>query len=244
MRNIKSYKPIEGEAFHVHTRRCRHASAEPDVMYVEKAIELGAPRIVFTDHVPIPGNFDNRMKVDELPEYIDSIRQLKEDYRDKIEVLCGLEAEYSPSFETHYRKLSEIEGLDILVIGQHFYEKPDGGFSFSDEDKTQEYIGLCEAMIQGMKTGLFQVVVHPDRAFRRRETFGEMERDLSRRIIQTAEAYGICLEKNYSSMITKKYYRPEFWEMVPSSVTVIYGIDAHSVKELEDGLTKRKQLFL
>lgn len=48
------------------------------------------------------------------------------------------------------------------------YEYEPGVYSFSDtkEVKDQvEYIGLCEAMIEGMETGLFRVVAHPDRAF-------------------------------------------------------------------------------
>ena len=36
--------------FHMHTYHCGHASSEPDIAYIEKAIALGAERIVFTDH--------------------------------------------------------------------------------------------------------------------------------------------------------------------------------------------------
>ena len=68
---LQTYHPIKDEIFHVHTFRCGHAEAVPDRKYVEKAIELGAPRIVFTDHAPFPGNsFCNRMDYEDLPEYI------------------------------------------------------------------------------------------------------------------------------------------------------------------------------
>jgi len=50
------YRPIPNEIFHVHTWRCEHAGEEQDCEYVKKAIELGASRIVFTDHCPFPGN--------------------------------------------------------------------------------------------------------------------------------------------------------------------------------------------
>ena len=65
------YQPIENEIFHVHTWRCGHAGEEQDYEYVEKAIELGASRIVFTDHCPYPGNvFLYRMDMEQLDDYV------------------------------------------------------------------------------------------------------------------------------------------------------------------------------
>jgi len=72
------YKPTDREIFHVHTKRCKHASDEEDYLYVESAIRLNADRIVFTDHVPFPGNpFGFRMDMEELPGYISSMKALK-----------------------------------------------------------------------------------------------------------------------------------------------------------------------
>ena len=53
------------------------------------------------------------------------------------------------------------------MIGQHHYEVRKDFYSFMLEDKTMEHVGLVNAMLQGMDTGLFDVVAHPDRAFRR-----------------------------------------------------------------------------
>lgn len=53
--------------FHVHTFRCGHAENVPDTAYIERAIELGASDIWFSDHAPFPGDpFRNRMKYDDL----------------------------------------------------------------------------------------------------------------------------------------------------------------------------------
>ena len=74
MKNTQVYDYSGKELFHIHTHRCKHASSEADVEYVEKAIELGARKIVFTDHAPFPDNpFGNRMDIEELPEYIDCL---------------------------------------------------------------------------------------------------------------------------------------------------------------------------
>lgn len=57
--------------------------------------------------------------------------------------------------------------LDLLMLGQHFYENEDGSYSFHNEDKSEEYIGLCKAIVEGVNTGMFQVIAHTDRIFRR-----------------------------------------------------------------------------
>ncbi len=236
---MQAYYPIAGEVFHVHTYRCKHAGNTPDKDYIEKAIELGAPRIVYTDHAPYPGNpFGNRMEIEQLPEYVATLSRLKEEYRDRIEIMIGLEAEYLPGFREYLYELKNGHGLDLLIMGQHFYEREPGRYSFSDEDKSDEFRGLCRAMTEGIRTGLFDVVAHPDRAFRRRESFGDEETEFARELINAASLEGVFLEKNISSMHRKRQFWKEFWEILPEQSIAVYGIDAHSVGEIEDGMAE------
>lgn len=98
----------EKELFHVHTYRCKHAGDERDELYIKKAIELGAGRITFTDHAPFPNNpFGNRMDIESLQEYINTLKGLKERYKTDIDVRIGLEIEYLPAFNDYYRWLYE-----------------------------------------------------------------------------------------------------------------------------------------
>lgn len=230
------YKPVPYEIFHVHTRRCKHAGNHNDEEYIEKAIELGALRIVFTDHAPFPGNpFGNRMDYEELSEYIETIKALKEKYKNRIEILCGLEAEYLPSYADHISSLRNMNGIDVMVLGQHFYEHEQGRYSFSDDDKSKEYLGLLKAMTQGIKSYCFDVVAHPDRVFRRIEKFGEEEKQATEDFLaEVKEHYYLKLELNYSSMHSNNQYRKEFWELwqKKTSAEVIFGFDAHSPDEI------------
>lgn len=85
------------EIFHVHTWRCGHAGEEREEEYIKVAIHLGAKQITFTDHAPFPGDlFRGRMKMEELPEYEDTLWELRAKYQGKIQVRIGLEAEYLP----------------------------------------------------------------------------------------------------------------------------------------------------
>lgn len=230
------YKPVENEIFHIHTKRCKHASDEEDYKYVEAAIGLGANRIVFTDHVPFPGDpFLNRMDYSELDEYISSMKALKQKYFNNIEVLCGLEIEFLPDYIDYYKKLKSSGNFDLLIIGQHFFQHAPGVYSISDKDKTFEFEGQCEAMAQGIQTGLFDVIAHPDRSFRASLTLGEREQAAAMKIIDAAEKCQInrpYFEQNMSSKLLNGFYKEEFWNMLPEYFGIITGLDAHSTQDL------------
>ena len=222
------------EIFHVHTKRCGHAEDLPEEEYVKKAIELGADRITFTDHAPFPGDyFNGRMKLAELPEYIATLLSLKRKYADQIDIVTGLEIEYLPSFHSYIEDLKNNEDIQYLLLGQHFYELSCGSWSFNLSDKSLEWKGLLYAQMEGIASGLFDGVAHPDRAYKRCKVWTEDMQDAGEELIAFAGHYGcLPLEKNFASRSRKKYYWSEFWDMVPKDLTIIYGCDAHSVKDL------------
>ncbi len=229
------------EIFHVHTYRCKHAGDEKDEEYIKKAIDINATKITFTDHAPFPGNpFGNRMAIEELPEYVNTLKSLKEKYSNIIDVQIGLEIEYLPSFNNYYKWLKESKWFDILMIGQHFYECDKGKYSFNPDNRkpsVYEYDGLSRALIMGMDTGYFNVIAHPDRMFREcREWTPEMDK-ISTIVINKAIDKNIILEQNLSSMEKEYQYWTQLWDKVTEEVSIIKGIDAHSVLDLEKVLS-------
>ena len=227
------YQPIDNEIFHVHTKRCKHASDDEDYKYVEAAINLGAKRIVFTDHAPFPGDpFRNRMEMRDLADYIDSMQVLKKKYAGRIEVLYGLEIEYLPKFQAYTRQLYDSKEFDLLMLSQHFYENEDGSYSFHNEDKSEEFKGLSAATVRGIETGLYDVVAHPDRIFRRCKEWNAAMMGASYDIINAAAKHQVLLEKNYTSQRRKNQYWPPFWVRA-AGTPMLTGYDAHSVEEME-----------
>lgn len=225
------------ELFHVHTYRCGHAGEEKDELYIQRAIDMGMRRITFTDHVPFPGDkIENRMDMKSLPEYVSTLKALREQYREQIEVWIGLEVEYLPGFQDYYKMLAESGDYDILILGQHIYECSPGCYSFSLDEETlhrEKAEKTGRAIIEGMRTGYFQVVAHPDRMFEFCDCWTPELEQLSREIIKIAEENHIALEKNVASMTRHNLYWQEFWNLVPDSVEVIVGADAHAVSELD-----------
>ncbi len=225
------------DIFHVHTFRCKHADFISDEAYIQKAIELGATGIWFTDHAPFPGNpFRNRMEYAELDEYISTLLRLKRAYTDRISVHIGLEIEYFPSFTRYYEELNQNRNIEILLLGQHMAEDTEGSYTYSWEKerlKKEEYVALGKATISGIQSGFFHAVAHPDRLFRRCKAWDDGMQTISKEIIRTAQMYNIPLEINISSMKQKMHFWSQFWNLVPSGVQKITGIDAHSIDELE-----------
>ena len=231
--------PGKTEIFHVHSFRCGHAEAVPDEVYIRKAIELGARGIWFSDHAPFPGDpFRNRMRYEELEEYLSTFAGLRERFTGQIAVHIGLEAEYLPSYakQGYYERLRDDPRVEFLLLGQHFAETeadpPEYTFSWDKERmERDEYTALGEAVVAGIRSGWFDVVAHPDRVFRRRKRWDDGMERMSGQIIAAAAAAGIPLELNMHSVTQKHHYWKEFWKLCPSGPAVC-GVDAHTVDEM------------
>lgn len=225
------------DLFHVHTYRCGHAKNIPNEEYVKKAISIGATGIWFTDHAPFPGDpFGGRMRYEELDEYLSTLSLLKQQYANEIEIHIGLEIEYFPSFNRigYYKDLRERTEIELLLLGQHLAETTPGEYTFSwDKErlKQEEYLALGNALINGLQSGYFDAVAHPDRIFRRQKHWPSDMGVITKGIIEVAKDCQIPLEQNESSKRRKHHYWKEFWELA-ADVPAISGLDAHSLERL------------
>lgn len=226
------------DLFHVHTWRCHHAfKGISDEDVVKRAIEIGAESIYFTDHAPFPGNpFGNRMKYEQLDEYLWTLDNLRRKYKSDIKIYVGLEIEYFPKYDRlgYYYELIGRPGIDFLMLGQHMAEDPIGRYTFSWDEQALDLYGfrtLADAEIRGIDTGYFRVCAHPDRVFRRCKTWYRDMDILSEQIAKAAEEHEVILEHNISSAV-KGQYRQKFWGHVPDDVDTIIGLDAHQMDEL------------
>lgn len=220
--------------FHVHTERCKHASEENEEQYVQKAIQMNASDIYFTDHVPFPGNpFGHRMDMEQLEEYLSSLQKLKHAYKKEVNVHIGLEIEYLPSFHSYYEELHRISEIEIFMMGQHFFEVGPGKYSYHYRFAPLDFAkGVYSAMEEGLSTGWFSYVAHPDRMFRYCPEWNMEMQNIAQDLISIVQKREIVLEQNLAA-IEKNMYWPEFWECVPEGVEIIRGVDAHSTEEME-----------
>lgn len=226
--------------FHVHTYRCGHAENVPDQAYIDRAIWLGASDIWFSDHAPFPDNyFGNRMKYAELPEYIETLQNLKEKYKGQIAVHVGLEIEYLPSFDRqgYYLKLQNTPGLEFLLLGQHMAELQNNPLKYSFEmdskwKNEKEHKAIGDAIVHGIRSGYFSFVAHPDRGFKRCKKWSEEMEEISKNIIEAAKKENIPLEQNEASKQRKRHYWKEFWNLADGA-EIVHGLDAHFLRDLK-----------
>lgn len=217
--------------YHTHTVRCRHATGT-EREYVEEAIKNGFKILGFSDHVPqpYPDGFTSgiRMTMDELPGYIDTLAELREEYKDRIEILIGFEVEFFPRYFDKLLKILRSYPVDYIIQGQHnipdevhgFY----AGFETDDEDMLKEYADLT---IEGMKTGLFTYLAHPDLI-----NFKGSSRVYQKhmcRIIEASVDLKIPLEINMYGFIDRRNYPCDLFFGMASEMgaSFVIGCDAH-----------------
>lgn len=224
--------------FHVHTLRCRHAGNEPDEEYVKKAVFLKADSIFFTDHAPFPNDiFGNRMKMAELEEYYDSLCLLQKEYKGILTINIGLEIEYIPEFSDYYKWLIGKYGF-ALFLGQHIC-KYNGKYNFESSDKREEYKWMTDSIIEACNQDIFSVLLHPERIYRNCDKWDNEQ-------IESADCLWnipIPIEYNYSSRKTLPECSKHFWSR-KSHNNIVYGLDAHNTKDLEDGVAYFRKIAL
>lgn len=230
--------------YHTHTSRCMHATGT-DEEYVLSALKGGYELLGFSDHTPwkYHTNYvaDMRMLPDELPEYVESLKALREKYKDRIQIKIGLECEYFPEYMHWLKEQIKKYQLDYVIFGNHHYHTDEKFPYFGHHTDSRDMLDLYEeSAIEGMETGLYSCLAHPDLFMR---SYPEWDRHCTlaaRHICRAAARLHIPLEYNIAFVAyneahgTTSYPCPEFWHIAANEgCTAIIGVDAHHNQELE-----------
>jgi len=216
-----------------------------DEDYVISAIRGGFDEIGFSDHTPWKYDSDfvahMRMKLDMFPDYKQSILALKEKYRGQISIKLGLEVEYYPKYMDWLREFVKQEQLDYIIFGNHYYQTDEKRVYFGTACARSEYLEIYgEECINGMKTGLYSYLCHPELFMRAYPHFDEHCEQISYRICETAKQMDIPLEYNLAGLMynmtngIEQYPHHRFWEIAKQvGNRAIIGVDAHRNTDLE-----------
>ena len=122
---------------HVHTTFSDGAQT-PEEM-VRAAVEKGMKTIGFSDHSYTFFDESYCMKKADIPAYKNCIAQLKEKYKDQIEILCGIEQDF-------YSK-EPAEGYDYIIASVHYIKL---GEEYVPVDETPEdLVNAAERFFDG-----------------------------------------------------------------------------------------------
>lgn len=236
--------------YHTHTPRCKHALGNSIFEYANKAYEGGLEILGFSDHAPFPDyDFGNRMDYVELQDYFAEVDKVKEMYQDKMQVYKGLEIEYLPKYcqgQNYYEYLLTKCNCEYLLLGEHFFvDKTNTMHNIYTLDDQELILSYAKALADGMKTGYFAIVAHPDLFGVHNFPWNDIYDKACDLIIDTALATNTILEFNANGFrrgIEKRcdevrYMYPwsHFWNNVKDSgVRVIIGSDSHNPTEIVD----------
>lgn len=232
--------------YHTHTKRCLHAAGTEED-YVQAALNAGISILGFADHAPFPDyDFGMRMPYSELEPYFAAVDRVTREFASRITIKKSLEIEYLPGYEDYYDLLLNKYRTDYLLLGEHFYFNAKGEiFNIYNAQSTEDYILYAKSIASALKTGLFQMLAHPD-LFALNHFAWDRNCDAATEIILDAAIQnGVILEFNangfrrgihdYPDGQRLMYPHMNFWKKTaPTEAAVIIGADAHEPHQVWD----------
>lgn len=223
---------------HTHTYRCRHASGK-EREYIETALQIGMKTLGFSDHTPYPFPETHysgvRMFINEQEDYVNTLISLREEYKDRIDIKIGYEVEYYPKHFKECLNLLNRYELDYIILGQHYLNNEyDGECATAATDDANRFDRMICQMIEGMDTGVFTYVAHPDNFY----FVGDKKilESQYRRLIEHAKKLSLPLELNFLGLRTGRHYPHEFFFKLCGEMNadICLGCDAHAPEHVND----------
>ena len=226
--------------YHNHTYRCHHATGT-ERQYIEAAIKGGIKYMGFSDHIPFvfPDGKENDSHVSMADRfaYVECLTKLKEEYKDSIDIKIGYEVEYAPLLFEGMLDVAYETGVEYLILGQHFIKNAytTENMVFASSDSVERLETYVDQVCEGMRTGVFTYVAHPDVLNFSGDTDVYLEK--MKKICETSLETNVPLELNFLGIRGKRAYPNKiFWKMVGEmGCEVVYGFDAHDRKGAYDG---------
>ncbi len=124
------------EDFHIHTTYCDGKNSAEEM--VRAAIDLNMTRLGFSVHSYIAYDEDYCIAKERTSEYVAEIRALAEKFKDKIEILCGVEQDYF--------SIEPTDGFDYVIGSTHAVKKGD---EYIEVDNTAEILADAANRLYG-----------------------------------------------------------------------------------------------
>lgn len=233
---------------HTHHERCGHAEGSIRD-YIEAAIEGGLNVIGISDHSPYFGREEDHaepyiaMAKSEFSHYISEVLRLKEEYKDRIEILLGVESDFFPEHADLYRQIYEQYPFDYIIGSVH----QTGGVSIFNRNRwkklddvqkikaKEEYYRL---ILQSARSGMFQILGHIDAMKGFYPQFSQLPTKAVEEALKVIGDVGVAIEINTSGK-TKDcggwYPSDDILERaLYYGVPVTFGSDAHIPSRIGD----------
>jgi histidinol-phosphatase (PHP family) len=162
--------------FHTHCSFCDGKNTPEEMILA--AISSGFTTLGFSSHAMLPLCENGTLDENTIYDYIKEIRSLGEKYKDKIEILCGVEADYIENFTTPDKSYYKKFDLDYIIGSVHFVVTPDfstyiscdtsidalqEGIKKFFDGSVEKYLRAYFAAVRKMVASFeFDIIGHPD----------------------------------------------------------------------------------
>jgi histidinol-phosphatase (PHP family) len=233
---------------HVHTQRCGHATGSVDD-YVAEGVRQGLCGMVITEHLALPEDLDPThqlsMPACDLVDYLVEVDFVRNRYPD-IEVVTGLEADFLPGREAETAAAIRAaraysDGARFVLGSVHFiddwaFDDPSRVEEWDNRDVDQVWRDYFERWIQAAKSGMFDVMAHPDLV----KKFGHFPsfdpREIYAEAANAAADAGVRIEVSTAGLrkpVGELYPGAEFLAAFRAAgVAATVGSDAHAPEEV------------
>ncbi len=149
---------------HLHTGFSADSDTAP-ALQIERAIALGMPALTITDHQDFDGPPDVMDFTFDTDAYWDALLLLKEQYRDQIDLLIGVELGLQTDIPTDLASYAAANPFDLIIGSTHFCDGMDPYDSIFFEGRPEEaaYRSYFEEELKNLKAyDCFDVAGHLD----------------------------------------------------------------------------------
>jgi histidinol-phosphatase (PHP family) len=227
--------------YHLHTPLCGHATGAPRD-YVLAAQKAGLVEIGFSDHNPMPAQFDDwRMAPGQLPEYVALVDEARREFP-QFPIRLGLECDFIPGYEDHIRALAKQADWDYLIGSVHYVtpewdiDNPRHLKRWQEQpvdDIWRAYFAAYTRMIQSC---LFDFLAHPDlvKKFGHRPA-GDLSRFYKDALDAASEAGAVIevstagLRKDAKEIYPSREFLEGAWQR---HIPIVINSDAHAPGEV------------
>jgi histidinol-phosphatase (PHP family) len=232
---------------HNHTPLCNHAKGSPRE-FIEKAIEKKINLFGFSDHAPMKFDEGYRMTFEQMDGYEREIAELKDEYKDKIDIKLAYEVDYLPGYVD--KRVLDRE-VDYMIGSVHFieswgFDNPEFIGEYANKDATETWTEYFKLIAQMAETKAFNIVGHMDllKVFNFKQPKDTAK--MAKKAIEEIKKAGMAIEINASGLrkpVNEAYPSNELLSAILEfEVPITFGSDSHDPSHIGFKMSENMEL--
>ncbi|MGB6329420.1 MAG: histidinol-phosphatase [Halarcobacter sp.] len=229
---------------HNHTTLCNHAEGTMEE-YVKKAIEMKIDVFGFSEHAPMDFDPKYRMNLALKDFYENEVKDLKEKYKNDIEILLAYEVDF---MQNRTLILDEIlnSKVDYLIGSVHFiqeknndlwgFDNPEFIGKYKEKNIDDIWTDYFTAIEEMAKSNYFDIVGHFDLIKVFKYLPNKDIRLIAKDALLAIKKSGMVLEVNAAGLrkpISEPYPSRNLLEMAyEMNIPITFSSDAHAVEQI------------